>query len=394
MNRLFLLCLVAIAIACTQAHSFNRVGLPKVPSQLSKTENTSSSNKFAFQAMSNPAPTATPILTNQASSTAVSSPLSSFTIPPFLKLLFGVGGIYSAFLYYGTLQEDVFHYTAADGSKFSQAWFLQALEAVANVIIGGIGLVLSGGSTKNLPLDLFALSGTSQVCAKAFTSLALASGISFPVVTLAKSGKMVPVMIGSLLLGGASYTLRQYLSVAAIIFGTMMVSLGKKSSGKSSSLLGILFVTLSLLCDGITGGIQNRLKVKAKNLNLKIKAYDFMYWTNFFMSIVAFVFALFLGEINGGIKFCVQNPVILSKIIKFSLCSAIGQSFIFYTIANFDPLLCTTVTTTRKVFSVLLSIFLNGHAVSPQGWAGIGLASVGILSELQEKTSHDKEKKH
>jgi UDP-galactose transporter B1 len=35
--------------------------------------------------------------------------------------------------------------------------------------------------------------------------LALANGLSFPVATLAKSGKMAPVMIGSLILGGASY---------------------------------------------------------------------------------------------------------------------------------------------------------------------------------------------
>ena len=44
-----------------------------------------------------------------------------------LKLIIGAGGIYAAFLYYGNLQEDVFHYKAADGSKFTAAWFLQAL---------------------------------------------------------------------------------------------------------------------------------------------------------------------------------------------------------------------------------------------------------------------------
>jgi len=73
-----------------------------------------------------------------------------------------ITGIYAAFLYYGTLQEDVFHFKAADGSKFTQAWFLQAVEALANVVIGGIGLLLTGG-TKNLPQDMFALSGISQV---------------------------------------------------------------------------------------------------------------------------------------------------------------------------------------------------------------------------------------
>eukprot|EP01035_Chromulina_nebulosa_P010705 gene10705-14366_t len=107
-------------------------------------------------------------------------------LPQSLKLIIGAGGIYAAFLYYGTLQEDVFHYVAADGTKFKAAWFLQALEALANVIFGGLGLLITGG-TANLPQDMFALSGVTQVCAKAFTSLALAAGVSFPVVTLAKS---------------------------------------------------------------------------------------------------------------------------------------------------------------------------------------------------------------
>ncbi len=267
-------------------------------------------------------------------------------------------------------------------------------EALANVVIGGIGLLLSG-STKNLPLNLFALSGATQVCAKAFTSLALASGVSFPVVTLAKSGKMVPVMIGSLLLGGATYTLREYASVAAIIIGTTIVSMGKKSSEKASSTLGIAFVLLSLACDGITGGVQNRLKAKSKELGVTAGPYDFMFWTNLFMAVTATVFALVLGEATSGLSFCLANPIIFSKILKFAVCSAVGQSFIFYTIANFDSLVCTTVTTTRKVFSVLLSIFLNGHAMNTQGWIGLALASAGILSELADKSSSkDHKKKH
>lgn len=83
-------------------------------------------------------------------------------LPSAVKLLIGAGGIYAAFLYYGTLQEDVFHFTAPDGSKFTQAWFLQAVEALANVIIGGLGLLIVGG-TASLPQDIFAMSGASQV---------------------------------------------------------------------------------------------------------------------------------------------------------------------------------------------------------------------------------------
>ena len=151
--------------------------------------------------------------------------------------------------------------------------------------------MLTGGMTKDLPLKGFALagilkiykyilhtnysshslinlsinSGTSQVFAKTFTSLALASQISFPVVTLAKSGKMVPVMIGSILIGGSKYTLREYLQVASIILGTALVSMDKKNSKSSAtSTIGLAYIALSLTCDGITGGMQNRLKKDIK----------------------------------------------------------------------------------------------------------------------------------
>ena len=48
-----------------------------------------------------------------------------------LKLLFGAGGIYAAFLYYGSLQEDVFRYVSEDGKRFHEVWFLQVSTSVA-----------------------------------------------------------------------------------------------------------------------------------------------------------------------------------------------------------------------------------------------------------------------
>jgi solute carrier family 35 (UDP-galactose transporter), member B1 len=309
-------------------------------------------------------------------------------LPDAAKLMIGAGGIYAAFLYYGSLQEDVFRYVAANGSQFKQAWFLQVLEALANVIIGYAGMMISG-ATKNIPLPMFAVSGAAQVTAKACTSLALANGLSFPV---AKSGKMAPVMMGSLLLGGARYDLREYLQVAAIIGGTAVVSMGKKSGG-SNSMWGIIYIVASLALDGVTAGFQKRLKTETAKVGVKPKPYDYMFWTNLYMCGTALVIAAVLGELTKGFQFCVDNPDILQKIVKFAICSAVGQSFIFYTIAQFDPLVLSTVTTTRKIFSVLLSIFLKGHSLSMMGWSGIALACAGILSELQSKSGGGHSKK-
>jgi UDP-galactose transporter B1 len=314
-------------------------------------------------------------------------------LPDTVKLLVGAGGIYGAFLYYGSLQEDVFRFVAPDGTSFKQAWFLQVLEALANVVIGFIGMQITG-PTKGIPLTMFGISGAAQVSAKACTSLALANGLSFPVATLAKSGKMAPVMAGSLLLGGASYDLREYLQVAAIIGGTAVVSMGKKKGGgDASTSMGVFYICMSLVLDGVTAGFQKRLKTETSKVGVKPKPYDFMFWTNLFMCLTAIVIASGLGEVNAGYQFLVENPEVMSKIIKFAICSAVGQSFIFYTIANFDPLVLSTVTTTRKIFSVLLSIFLKGHSLSAVGWSGISMAVAGILSELHLKSGGGHTKK-
>jgi UDP-galactose transporter B1 len=315
-------------------------------------------------------------------------------LPDSMKLLIGAGGIYAAFLYYGSLQEDVFRFVSEDGTSFKQAWFLQVLEALANVVIGFAGMQLTG-ATKGIPLRMFGISGAAQVSAKACTSLALANGLSFPVATLAKSGKMAPVMAGSLLLGGATYSIREYLQVAAIIGGTAIVSLGKKKGGAASnSMMGVFYIVMSLVMDGVTAGFQKRLKTETAKVGVKPKPYDFMFWTNLFMCLTATVVAAVLGEVQSGMAYMMANPVILSKIIKFAICSAVGQSFIFYTIANFDPLVLSTVTTTRKIFSVMLSIFLKGHSLSLTGWSGIAMACGGILSELQAKSRGHSAKKH
>ena len=52
-------------------------------------------------------------------------------------------------------------------------------------------------------------------------------------------------------------------------------------------------------------------------------------------------------------------------LVSFSLCSAMGQCFIYYTIAEFSPLLLATVTTTRKIFSTLVSVFRDPSAPPP-----------------------------
>jgi len=190
--------------------------------------------------------------------------------------------------------------------------------------------------------------------------------------------------------------------VALIIGGVLLVTLGKKSKAPSKAepdaeVMGFVCLALSLTCDGLTGGQQSKLKKDYKEKNGKgLKSYDLMVFTNTAMLVIAVVMALVLDQLFGGIAFLAANPELTVAAAKFALCSALGQSAIFFTMANFDPLVVTTVTTVRKVFSVLLDIITRGYVLEPMQWGGIAVASLGVVGELQEKfggkKSHEKGK--
>merc|ERR1719401_177588 len=89
-----------------------------------------------------------------------------------------------------------------------------------------------------------------------------------------------------------------------------------------------------------------------------------------------------MGQVSDGLAFIHSNSEIMSKVLAFAACSAMGQSFIFFVIAEYGALKCATVTTTRKIFSVLLSILIKGHSLNAVGWLGVVLGSLGIAGEL------------
>ena len=68
---------------------------------------------------------------------------------------------------------DIVKYQAEDGSKLEREWFLQVLEAAANVLVGLAGLILTqGGPSPAIPYKSFLLTGSTQVLAKAMTQKA------------------------------------------------------------------------------------------------------------------------------------------------------------------------------------------------------------------------------
>merc|ERR1711865_604276 len=309
-----------------------------------------------------------------------------------VRLLIGVVGIFGAFMYYGQLQGDIVRYRDASGDALEREWFLQVMEAGANVAVGLLGLIVTqGGPSPGIPFKGFAITGATQVLAKAMTQKAQIFGVPFFVATLVKNAKMVPVMVVAIVMTGKMYKFRKWVQVGLIIFGVVLLTVGKKKSGKDSAAneneaIGLGCLMLALVCDGATGGIQTNMKDQYKeDHGKKLQSYDLMLFTNLMMLLVAVGASTALDQLFSGVAFVSANPELMVALAKFSACSAIGQSAIFFTMANFDPLVTTTVTTVRKIFSVLLDIVSRGHVLNEIQWGGVAICSLGVLGELQEK---------
>merc|ERR1712137_1042958 len=98
---------------------------------------------------------------------------SEMTTADRLKLLQGALGIYFFFINYGKLQEKLFQYKSPAGKKFTQVWFLQIVDALANVLVG-----FAGRSVQGMPQQLLFASGCGQVLSKYCLSASLAAGLS------------------------------------------------------------------------------------------------------------------------------------------------------------------------------------------------------------------------
>lgn len=313
------------------------------------------------------------------------------------KLALGATGIYFCFLLHGIAYEDLLSFRTKNGARFDKIWFLQTVSALCNCLVSGFAMLTVAATSKQTPPHpplLFAKTGAVQFLAHACTSLAITKGVSAPVVILAKSAKMVPVMLGAWFFNPKiCYSLRSIVQAALIVGGTIAVGFGERSHDgqqANSSVAGVLSLVAALCCDGYVGGKQK----EAKDAISQLSHWHVMFFTNLSILVLGCAVSIAIGDGYSGAVMMVTQTDIAAKILSVSICSAFGQVFIFFIITNFDSVCLTSITTTRKVMSVLLSIYLYGHILNALAWTGVMTATLGIIGEMHDRiTSTENEKK-
>ena len=209
--------------------------------------------------------------------------------------------------------------------------------------------------------------------------------VSFPVQTVFKSSKIIPVMIMGKLLQGTVYPAAQYLEAALITAGVAIFSVLSKSAPKqqllqdtdsTTELPGLLYLLLYISCDSFTSQWQAR--VYRDYGRAHVDPYQMMLGVNVSAIILTTVGLLLSGDVPVMYEFLWANPTAVRYNVITAITSASGQLCIFYTIKEFGPIVFTIIMTVRQMFSILLSALLFGHVIQLR--AGLGAALVfGVL---------------
>ena len=144
---------------------------------------------------------------------------------------------------------------------------------------------------------------------------------------------------------------------------------------------GYALLVGSLSCDAYTGPKQEQLKRRFEFTPLQLMSLQ-----NFWACLFALGSALFEGDLTEAVEYVSEHPNLIQGLLLFSLTSAFGQIFIFFTVLHFDSLVLTTITTTRKFLTILVSVFAHGHYLSFGQW----LSVLGVFGAIMFDSFKDK----
>ncbi|OAD52169.1 Sodium/potassium/calcium exchanger 4 [Eufriesea mexicana] len=287
------------------------------------------------------------------------------------KLLFCALGIFVCYFYFGILQEKITRRQYGDGKdceKFTYMFSLVFIQCLINYLFAKTSLLtIMKQGEDSTPKMYYVLCALTYLLAMVCSNMAL-QFVSYPTQVIAKSAKPVPVMILGVLLGKKVYPVRKYLFVLLVVFGVVLfmykdVTPAVKKYSEGQTAFGEFLLLLSLIMDGLLSAVQERMRAehnsKSGHMMLNINGWSAVYSGSVILA---------SREIFDFIQFLHRYPSTIWHIINFCIAGAFGQYFIFLTVAEFGPLPCSLITTTRKLFTVLGSIVIFGNNLIYRQW--------------------------
>ena len=279
-------------------------------------------------------------------------------------------------------KEDVF--TCSMFLVFMNRWVALASSGALAMVTGW-----GGGATRGGAKDYAAVSFSNLVAT--VCQYEVLKYLTYSVSTLAKTMKVVPVMIWGQFLGEKKFTSREYVEATVMTFGCFVFvanrgwrsAVQKRYEGEydESSLqwaadAGFLILAVYFVFDGFTSTFQQKMY---RRDGVTVTAQVF--FTSFFTTVFGFVWLVVTDQLSPSVRFVLDHPAIGGDILLLSCASTVAQFSIAYTIKSYSAVILASIMTFRQFLSVLISCYVFSSPLNVVQWLGISL----ILAPLTFK---------
>lgn len=151
--------------------------------------------------------------------------------------------------------------------------------------------------------------------------------------------------------------------------------------------IGYLLLLLAIICDALFSDSQAYCKATFKPTSNQL-----FLASNFYGFLLIFLFALFSGALLPSLRFCLRHPSCIFDVAAIGLFQILGQISVYYVVSNFKQHIYPLISTTRKIFTVLLSIFSFHHTINNYQWVALVILFMAmgyeLVDEVQSQEHH------
>lgn len=299
------------------------------------------------------------------------------------RTAFSAFGMFVCYFYYGILQERITRGTFGD-ERFQNILSLVFILCIVNFVFAKfVHQVVLAEDDDVTPSKYYAAASLSYIIASLTAQKAL-TWVSYPAQVLGKSCKPIPVMLFGVIFCRIRYPALKYFFVMIIVVGVSLFMYKNDESSvqpgqelRSSLGTGELLLFTSLVFDGVTGVVQERLNADHAPSPVSMMA-EINKWSIFYLAIVIST----TEELWQLSAFVHRHPDIIWQLLLLSLIGAVGQFFVYICLSDVGPLQCSLITTTRKLVTILASVILFGNPVTDLQWIGAGFVFSGLFLDL------------
>lgn len=303
------------------------------------------------------------------------------------QLRFGVlcTGVFFFFLLNSWVEE----YTFKQLPKFQYGWYLTFFELFCFscfAVLDRIFLSREPVFGHNATLKQHGIVAAAMTASRGLTNVSL-QFLNYPTQIIFKSMKLITVMIGSLFMLKASFSIYEYLTALALVCAAIMFSLGDTDVSVEFPLKGILIVSLSLVGDALHSTTQDKLLRQYQSTTAEC-----MLFTNFFASAASLVYITFTGELFDAIRYCQLYPQAYGLFVIRSAVIYLGVLCFILTIKNSGVVVATGVTTVRKILSILLSFVFFPKQWSSKYYLGGAFFLASLMLTFHDQKLKEKQR--